>query len=1064
MEGYGSSKSFSVEFVRYAWALILTWTVALGASLWWDVVGLHQHTLEIADLAVRTAGDLREGRDVSGFMDQLRSMEKKELMRQSVVHAFLWLSGLLGIGIGLRRLVRTEQERTQAERRLQEAYGKLEQRIVEKTRELVRANEALKSQIFERDEMEKALRVSESKYRTLVEHIPAVTYTAALDEASTTTYISPQIEAILGYSPDEYKADPDIWFKRLHPDDREHVREEVARSHATGQLLALEYRMLDRNGKTVWFLDKAVTVRDDAGHPMFLQGIMFDVTERNEAGQALQNQVRFLETLINTIPSPIFYKNVQGLYIGCNKAFEVVHGLTSDQIVGKSVYDLAPRELANRYHKMDSALFLEGGIQVYEASVQYSDGSIHDVVFYKSAFMDSCDAVAGLVGIMLDITERNRAEEALRESEERFRQIAENIDDVFWISDCDPNRVFYVSPAYERIWGRSCESIYSDLESWKDALHPDDRKYVLGALFNRLPREYILEYRIVRPDGTIRWIQDRGFPVLNSSGEPYRFAGIARDITGQKQAEEELRLAKGAAEAANQAKSEFLANMSHEIRTPMNGIMGMLELLLKTMLTPHERELLTIAQTSAESLMHLLNDIIDLSKIEAKKLEFESIRFSLSEILGKTIKPFALQAYSKRIELIYHAFPDVPDTLIGDPGRMGQVLGNLVGNAVRFTKTGEVEICVKKEWETEDRICLQFSVSDTGIGIPSEKQQIIFEAFTQADSSTNRKFGGTGLGLTICSRLVEMMDGEIRLESQEGKGSTFHFTACFMKAQPQASLGTADIGLESLKGCLVLIVDNSKKVREVLMDLFARWGIESRGVEDGRSALEELRLGRPYSFVLIDSTLPDADGFRLAAQIKKDPAFTGKIISMHYAAEERGSRCADAGIASCLMKPIGQVELLTALKQVFCVPEKNCDSDAPPHPATDLHRLKVLVAEDNPVNQMLTVSVLETAGYQVVLAQNGKEAVECFGREPFDLVLMDVQMPEMDGFEATASIRRLEQKTGSHVPIIALTAHALQGDKERCLKAGMNDYLAKPVHVKDLVEMAKRYVAPAYDE
>ena len=769
----------------------------------------------------------------------------------------------------------------------------------------------------------------------------------------------------------------------------------------------------------------------------------------------------------------IVVTDLDGLITIFNAGAERMFGYAAEEMIGKktpaayhlaSEMELRGKELSARYGRpvLGMAVFVEqarrGETEEREWTCVRKDGSKLITSVSVTAIYDAGGGITGYLGIAHDITRRKEGERRHKLLTERL-SLATSVAAVgVWEWDVANNAM---------TWDDTMAQIYgfrlkpeNPYEQWSRTVVPEDLPLAEGALQKVMDQKTrsVVEFRMRRSDGTIRYLSAAEGAVLDESGNVAKIIGVNIDVTDRRVAEEELKRAKEEAEAANRAKSEFLANMSHEIRTPMNGIMGMTELVLDTELDSEQREYLTMAKISADSLLSLLNDILDYSKIEAGKLDIEVIDFHLGDCLGDTMKTLSLRAHQKGLELAFEIEPNVPDVLIGDPGRLRQIILNLVGNAIKFTEQGEVVLSVEQMTHVQDEVQLRFTVRDTGIGIAPEKQESIFAAFQQADGSMTRKYGGTGLGLTISSRLVSLMGGKIWVESELGEGSRFHFTANF-SVQKTASRTVVPRDRETLRDMRVLVVDDNATNRQILVKMLESWRMVPSTADSGAKAMVTLTeakgIGRTFPLILLDAQMPEMDGFALAEYIKRHPSFRAATIMMLSSAGQRGDamRCRELGVSAYLTKPIRQGELMDAILTALGTRARSAEKPALVTRHTlrenQLH-LKVLLAEDNAVNQLVALRLLERLGHSVTVAANGRKALEAWEKGGFDAILMDVQMPELNGWEATQAIRERERSTGERIPIIAMTAHAMKGDDERCFAAGMDDYLTKPIRTEEL--------------
>lgn len=969
-------------------------------------------------------------------------------------------------------------------------------------------------------------------------------------------------------------------------------------------------------GRGAYLRAIASALYDEHGNIMGAIESIRDVSFRVRAQMTIEEQLSFLQSLIDTIPNPIFHKDKDGLYQGCNKAFEAFTGFRKEDIVGKKGHEIVPKDLADIGVQSDTELLKTPGILTEEISVTGPDGAQLQLIVTRATFTGVDGSVAGLVGVIIDITEHKRIEEGFRQTTDYLENVLENSPDAIGIVDEHGRFLKWNRVATEifgftldEVKGKRAFDLYADpverdlmLEELRSrgvvrsremrlkrkdgstvpvelslSLLKDENGGNLGSvcvardlsqqkmlltelqetnfrLLDEITERRKVEEALRQSEETARkenaklaamlsgmeegvvfadsdnrivevneWfarfvgsaraallgktleeahsekVRERVLEIVNSfrkgiSPEPVviqrslgnlevimriqpiyregRYEGILLNLINVT----DLVQARCRAEAADLAKSEFLANMSHEIRTPMNAIIGMTELALNTETSDEQYEYLKIIKTSGESLVALINDILDFSKIKSGKLSLEQIDFDLPDSVADCLKSLAVRAHDKKLELAYHISPEVPENLIGDPGRLRQVIINLVGNAIKFTEQGDIVVSVEKESEQNGEVVLRFAVTDTGIGIASDQQKSIFEPFTQADSSTTRKYGGTGLGLSISRHIVELMQGRIWLVSELGRGSTFYFTARFGRSLAQPAKPEF-LKAPKLVDLPVLIVDDNAINRRILEQILTNWQMKPKSVASGAEALEALdravQTGNPFKLVLMDVMMPEMDGFMVVDEIRKRPHLDGAIIMMLTSAGQRGdaARCRELGILAYLVKPIKASDLYKALVNVFALQEQSMEQK----PLVTRHSLRkpaglpgqnsracrILLAEDNVVNQKLAVRMLEKLGHSVYAATNGKEAIQAYERKHFDLIFMDVQMPEMDGYEATRLIRKKEAETGGHIPIVALTAHAMTRDREECLAAGMDDYLSKPISMDEVYRVIEKIIETA---
>jgi two-component system sensor histidine kinase/response regulator len=815
---------------------------------------------------------------------------------------------------------------------------------------------------------------------------------------------------------------------------------------------------------------------DASGQVIGVQGIFYDVTQRKRIEEELAYERDLLRALLDYIPDRIYFKDVNCRFIRCSKSMARRLGLEDPRgVIGKTDFDFHPAEQAQEFYNDEQRILLTGQALINKLEKQVDvDGKEIWASVTKVPIYTQSGTIAGLVGLSRDITQLKQTEQALRQAEEKYRAIYENsIEGIFQTTR--DGHFLSANPALARMYGyNSPEEVVAALTDIEHQLYVDPSR---RDEFSRLMREQGevsgFESQIFRKDKSIIWISESARTAKDAAGNLLYYEGIVEDITLRKLAELEREKAREAALESARTKAQFLANMSHEIRTPMNAITGMTGLLADTRLTREQQEYVETIRTSTGTLLSVINDILDFSKIEAGKLSLEVIDFDLRETVESSVEMLAERAHKKNIELACWIEPEVSTRLRGDPIRLRQILANLVSNAVKFTEKGEVLVHVTKLEEDTQRFVARFEVKDTGIGISPQAMARIFQEFTQADGSTTRKYGGTGLGLTISKQLVTLMQGEIGVQSTPGQGSTFWFKVPFEK-QPTADAGLASTPTDALDGLRVLVVDDTASHRQILHQQLQQWKIQDEFASSVAEALSLIqnaaKTGSPYPLLLIDIDMPDTDGLSLAQTIKNDPQLAvSRIIMLTTLLNRLNTTTMKAtGISACLVKPLRQSRLLECLVDVMsasgAASAQPMDADSHSSSSAAMHsaarNIRILLAEDNMVNQRVALKQLKKLGFSADCVSNGNEVLAALQRVPYDIIIMDCQMPEMDGYEVTRRIRQSGSDSYIHLRsapyIIALTANAMHGDREHCLSLGMNDYLTKPLHLHDLEAVLQR--------
>ena len=923
---------------------------------------------------------------------------------------------------------------------------------------------------------------SERKYRSVLDNMGDVFYRS--DRQGRLVMASPSFARVLGYDSVDEAIGLDLANEFYeHPSQRAALLEEIERDGAATDFWVTVRR---KDGSIVDGSVSGNFYRDPTGEVQGVEGVLRDVSERRAAERALRESRERLDFVLRSAEVGIWEWDIGADHMTWDETVAALYGLPPDQRSGPWT------SLDGCIHADDREMVEAAAAAAVERDEPYDvefrvirpDGAVAYVAERGRVRRDEDGAAVALTGITWDVTERRRAEEELR-----FRTfIVEHAADVvFWMT-ADGRFVYANQKARETLGydlpefqAMTIHDVDPDFPASRWPAHMEELRAAGSLSF---------ETRHRRKDGTVLPMEITAM-YLEFGGQAYDVA-FARDISERRAAEEAVRRAKEQtdaanrdlqlaiaranqltmeAESANAAKSEFLANMSHEIRTPMNGVLGMTALLLDTDLDPEQRDYARTVEDSAETLLTILNDILDFSKIEAGKLDMEMLDFDLRSTVEDACDLPALQAQGKGLELTVMVGADVPSALRGDPGRLRQVLANLLGNAVKFTEHGEIAVAVTLSGETDAAATLRFEVSDTGIGIEPDKAEQLFEAFTQADASTTRRFGGTGLGLTISKRLVELMGGGIGVESEPGAGSRFWFTAVFPKQDVGAAAALAQVEPGAVAGARILAVDDNQTNRRVIAGMLESWHCRHREVDCAPAALEALRAaaaaGDPFDVAVLDMMMPDVDGESLGQAIKSEPELAGTRLVMMTSIGSRGDagRLERLGFSAYLTKPVKQSQLFDCLMVVLSRQESRAEGGAAPivtrHSLAELEkrRVRILLAEDNPVNRKVGLKTLQRMGYYAEAVEDGQAAVDALSARRYDLVLMDVQMPVMDGMEATRHIRDAASPVLEHaVPIVALTAHARREDRDACIAAGMDDYLSKPIQPQALAAVLAHWV------
>jgi two-component system, sensor histidine kinase and response regulator len=921
--------------------------------------------------------------------------------------------------------------------------------------------------LTERKRAESALRESEVRFKAFMDHSPAIAFIK--DDQGRYLYVNRPFEESFGV---------EFPIALQGRTDEDWLPAETAAVTMESDRKALSndspIRMIEAvpaaGGRLTEWLVLKFPMRTASGRKL-IGGVGIDITKQQEAERALREREAQFRDLFDDAPVAYHELDNDNRIIRVNQTELAMLGYAAEEMVGRPVQEFIVEEAGS--DEIPAQLFGDIQLEATQRTFRKKDGGKVPALMRHRLITAANGEVRGMRSTLQDISALKHVEQELRTAEEKYRSIFENaIEGIF--QSTPEGRFQSANPALAAIYGYdSPQEMIRQLSDIKTQLYVDpNRRQQFVEKIEAEGEVTGFVSQVYRQDGSVIWISEHARVVRNDRGRVLYYEGTVEDITARRETEEAVARARDAALESARLKSEFLANMSHEIRTPMNGIIGMTGLLMDTEMTPKQRDFAQTIQQSADSLLHILNDILDFSKIEAGMMVFEDIDFDLPATLEGSVDVLGERAASKKVELITLVHSDVPHALRGDPGRLRQVLTNLVGNAVKFTAAGEVFVRARKFEETWNEMIVRFEVTDTGIGIAPEAQAKLFHAFVQADGSTTRKYGGTGLGLAICKQLVTQMGGEIGVQSAPGKGSTFWFTAKFAKQFPGNS--APFVRKASLQNRRVLVVDDIESIRTSMQHVLASWGLDQNVAASGEAALDFLRReagrGRPIDIVLTDLSMPGMDGIMLARAIKTDPRIAHTHVIMMSTLDRRDDMESfrASGVDAYLSKPMKQKPLLDSLEELMASQDgprailsglmvMGSGNARPSGEDRIPHRLRILIAEDNIVNQKVALNQLERIGYSAEAVENGKMAVEAIDKGNYDLVFMDCQMPELDGYAATQEVRRREGAS-RHTWIVAMTAHSLEGDREKCLQAGMDDYVSKPVKRENVKAAIDRFL------